>query len=143
MIRTISPNPNRVSFGRCSACTVRSLSICGALDQSDLAEFERIARHVNFTSNEALFMASEAATSVHNLTSGVARLYKLLPDGRRQVIGFALPGDFLGTAPSDRYSYAVDSVSACRLSMEAFAQFIEQRPPLLLRINEFVARELV
>ena len=83
---------------------------------------------------------------VHNLTAGVARLYKLLPDGRRQVIGFALPGDFLGTAPSDRYGYSVDaigSVSACRLSLEAFTQFIEQRPHLLLRINEFVARELM
>src|SRR4051794_13637971 len=146
MIRTISPNPNRVSFGRCSACTVRSLSICGALDQSDLAEFERIARHVNFTSNEALFMASEAATSVHNLTSGVARLCKLLPDGRRQVIGFALPGDFLGTAPSDRHTFSADAigeVAVCRLSREAFTRFIERRPHFLLRINEFAARELM
>src|SRR2546423_8182876 len=50
MIRTISPN--RASFGRCSACTVRSLSICDALDQADLAEFERIARHLHFAPNE-------------------------------------------------------------------------------------------
>src|SRR5437762_1471151 len=145
MIRTISPNPNRVSFGRCSACAVRSLSICGALDQADLAEFERIARHVHLAANEALFMAGEVASSVHNLTSGVARLYKLLPDGRRQVIGFALPGDFLGTVPSDRYSFSADaigSVSLCHLSREAFAQFIEQRPQFLIRINEFSAREL-
>src|SRR3954453_1944850 len=146
MIRTIASNSTRSSFGRCSACSVRSLSICGALDQADLAEFERVARHIHLAPNETLFTVGQAASSVHTLTTGVARLYKLLPDGRRQVIGFALPGDFLGTAPSDRYSYsvdAVDSVSACRLSMEAFAQFIEQRPHLLLRINEFVARELM
>ena len=146
MIRTISANPNRANFGRCSACTVRSLSICGALDQSDLAEFERIARHVQFAPNEALFTAGQIARSVHSLTSGVARLYKLLPDGRRQVIGFALPGDFLGIAPSDRYSFsadAIDSVTACRLSREAFTHFIEQRPQFLLRINEFAARELM
>ena len=77
MIRTISPNPNRASFGRCSACAVRSLSICGALDQADLAEFERIARHIHLAPNEALFTAGQVASSVHNLTAGVARLYKL------------------------------------------------------------------
>src|SRR6187431_1435916 len=117
MIRTISPNPNRGTFGRCSACNVRSLSICGALDQSDLLEFERIARNIHLAPNEALFTAGQVARSVHNLTAGVARLYKLLPDGRRQVIGFALPGDFLGPIPSDRYSVsadAIDAVSVCR-----------------------------
>jgi CRP/FNR family transcriptional regulator, anaerobic regulatory protein len=144
MIRTISPN--RASFGRCSACTVRSLSICGALDQTDLAEFERIARHIHFAPSEALFTAGQIAHSVHNLTAGVARLYKLLPDGRRQVIGFALPGDFLGTAPSDHYSFsadAIDSVAVCRLSREAFTHFIEQRPHFLIRINAFAAWELM
>jgi CRP/FNR family transcriptional regulator len=60
MIRTISPNPNYIGFGRCSACAVRSLSICGALNQSDLAEFERIARHVHLAPSEVLFMAGEA-----------------------------------------------------------------------------------
>ena len=144
MIRTISPN--RASFGRCSACAVRSLSICGALDQADLAEFERIARQVQFAPNEALFTAGQVASAVHSLTAGVARLYKLLPDGRRQVIGFALPGDFLGTMPSDRYSFsadAIEAVSVCRFPAEAFAQFIEHRPHFLLRINEFAARELM
>jgi CRP/FNR family transcriptional regulator len=146
MIRTTSPNSFRANFGRCTACTVRSLSVCGALDATDLVEFERIARPVQLTPNEALFTAGQAATSVHNITAGVARLYKLLPDGRRQVIGFALPGDFLGAMPSDRYSFsadAIEAVSVCRFPADTFAQFIEHRPHFLLRINEFAARELM
>ena len=46
----------------------------------------------------------------------------------------------------DRYSFsadAVDFVSVCRLSREAFTHFIGQRPQFLLRINEFAARELM
>src|SRR6266496_558773 len=69
-----------------------------------------------------------------------------MPDGRRQVFGFALPGDFLGTAPFDRYSFsadAIDAVTVCRLSREAFTHFIEQRPHFLIRINAFAARELM
>jgi CRP/FNR family transcriptional regulator, anaerobic regulatory protein len=146
MIRTTSPSSFRANFGRCTACAVRSLSVCGALDETDLVEFERIARHIHLAPNEALFTVGQAATSVHNMTAGVARLYKLLPDGRRQVIGFALPGDFLGTMPSDRYSFsadAIEAVSVCRFPAEAFAQFIEHRPHFLLRINEFAARELM
>ena len=145
MIRNNFQNPKRASFGRCTACGLRSLSICGALDDADISEFERMARHVHLAPNEALFTAGEVAGAVHSMMSGVVRLYKLMPDGRRQVLGFALPGDFLGIAPSDRYSFsadAVDTVSACRFPVEAFTHFIEERPQLLLRINEFAAREL-
>ena len=47
MIRTISPN--RAGFGRCSACTVRSLSICGALDERDPCSICADARRDNGT----------------------------------------------------------------------------------------------
>ena len=84
--------------------------------------------------------------SVHSLTAGVARLYKLLPDGRRQVIGFALPGDFLGTI-AVRSLRLLGRRDRCRvgvpLSREAFTHFIERRPHFLIRINEFAARELM
>jgi CRP/FNR family transcriptional regulator len=146
MIRTITPSSFRANFGRCTACAVRSFSTCGALDEADLAELERLARPVHLPPNEALFTAGEAAASVHNITAGVARLYKLLPDGRRQVIGFALPGDFLGTTPSDRYRFSADAigaVSVCRLPADVFLHFIGRRPNFLLRINEFAARELM
>jgi CRP/FNR family transcriptional regulator len=121
MIRNNFQSPNRANFGRCAACGLRRLSICDALDDADLSEFERMARHVHLAPNDALFAAGEVAGAVHTMISGVARLYKLMPDGRRQVLGFALPGDFLGISPSDRYSFsaeAVDTVSACRFPVE-------------------------
>lgn len=130
---------------RCAVCDVRSFSICGALDQADLLEFERIGRSVHLAPNEALFTAGQLASSVYSLTAGVARLYKLLPDGRRQILGFGLPGDFVGAGPSDHYGFsadAIDAVSACRASADMFARFSAHRPHLLLRINDFAAREL-
>ena len=130
---------------RCALCEVRTLSICGALDKTDLLEFERIGRSVHLAPHEALFTAGQSADSVYNLTAGVVRLYKLLPDGRRQIIGFGLPGDFIGAGPSDRYSFSVDAIeaiSACRVSRVGFERFSARSPHLLLRINEFAAREL-
>jgi CRP/FNR family transcriptional regulator len=130
---------------RCAVCDVRLLSICGVLDNADLLELERIGRSVNLAPNEALFTAGQSAGSVYNVTGGVVRLYKLLPDGRRQILGFGLPGDFVGAGPSDRYGFsadAIEAVSACRVSADLFARFSLTRPHLLLRINDFAAREL-
>lgn len=130
---------------RCAVCDVRSFSICSAVDQTDLLELERIGRSVHLAPNEALFTAGQSASSVYNLTAGFARLYKLLPDGRRQILGFGLSGDFVGAGPSDRYNFsadAIEAVSACRVSADLFARFSVYRPHLLLRINEVAAREL-
>ncbi len=39
------------------------------------------------------------------------RLNKLLPDGRRQIVGFALPGDFLGMAVFRRgHGFSADAI---------------------------------
>ena len=84
-------------------------------------------------------------TSFYNLVDGVMRLYKLLPDGRRQIIGFALPGDFLGLAASSRHNFSADaigSVELCQFSRSGFARFSEDKPDLLRRINELAVREL-
>ena len=73
------------------------------------------------------------------------RLYKLLPDGRRQIVGFALPGDFLGMTASTRHSFSADAIGPvviCRFLRASFARFIEDKPHLLRRINELAVREL-
>ena len=73
------------------------------------------------------------------------RLYKLLPDGRRQIVGFALPGDFLGVATSARNNFSADAVgpvAVCRFSRTSFMRFVADKPHLLRRINELVIREL-
>lgn len=47
---------------------------------------------------KTIFSEGEPADSVFGHSQGVVRLYKLLPDGQRQVLAFALPGNFLGNA---------------------------------------------
>jgi CRP/FNR family transcriptional regulator len=129
----------------CTACWVRQFSVCSALDRAELRELEHLGRHVHFASCETVFAQEEMTTSFFNLLEGVMRLYKLLPDGRRQIVGFALPGDFLGMTISLRHSFSADAigpVAVCRFSRASFAQFIENKAHLLCRINELAVREL-
>jgi CRP/FNR family transcriptional regulator len=129
----------------CTDCAVRPFGVCAALDKAELRELVHLGRHIHFASCETVFAQEEMTTSFYNLLEGVMRLYKLLPDGRRQIVGFALPGDFLGMATSARHSYSADAIGAvavCRFSKTSFARFIEDRPHFLRRINELAVREL-
>ena len=129
----------------CIDCSVRPFSLCSALDKAELRGLEHLGRHVHFASCETAFAQEDLTTSFYNLLQGVMRLYKLLPDGRRQIVGFALPGDFLGMTTSARHSFSADAigpVAVCRFSRAEFARFIDDKPHLLRRINELAVREL-
>lgn len=129
----------------CIDCAVRNLAVCSSLDPAELQEFEHLGRRVQFASGETVFSEEDISSSFYNLLEGVMRLYKLLPDGRRQIVGFALPGDFLGMNLSGRHNFSADAIGevvACQFAKVAFGRFMEDRPHLLRRINELAIREL-
>ena len=129
----------------CTDCSVRPFSLCAALDNAELRGLGRLGRHIHFASSDTAFAQEDLTTSFYNLLQGVMRLYKLLPDGRRQIVGFALPGDFLGMTASPRHSFSADAigpVAVCRFSRVEFARFVDDKPHLLRRINELTVREL-
>jgi CRP/FNR family transcriptional regulator len=119
--------------------------VCGALVEDELRELEALSHPVRFAAREGLFVEGDPADSVFNVTRGVVRLCKLLPDGRRQIVGFALAGDFLGLALMEHYGVSAEAVteaSACRFSRLAFTRYIDAKPHLLRRLHEFASHEL-
>jgi CRP/FNR family transcriptional regulator, anaerobic regulatory protein len=137
--------PNASSSIDCAHCRVRGLSVCGALQDDELLSLERLSRQLVFRQREALFEQDGLATSVYNITSGAVRLYKLLPDGRRQVVGFALPGDFLGLSMAERNAFCADALSpvtACQFGRVHFSRYLDEKPHLLRRLHERASHEL-
>ncbi|HZP09621.1 helix-turn-helix domain-containing protein [Methyloceanibacter sp.] len=51
---------------------------------------------MSFPRNGEIFAEGETAGYVYKVVSGVVRVSKLLPDGRRQISAFHLPGDMFG-----------------------------------------------
>jgi CRP/FNR family transcriptional regulator len=73
------------------------------------------------------------------------RLCKLLPDGRRQIIGFALPGDFLGLTATQRYFYSAESIAAstlCRFKHTDLAVLFRLFPQMQDRLLRMTSSEL-
>jgi CRP/FNR family transcriptional regulator, anaerobic regulatory protein len=129
----------------CDDCKVRLFSVCAVLEPAELQELDRISQVRTFAAKTMLFDQGALAGSVFNVTEGIVRLYKSLPDGRRQIVGFALPGDFLGLALRDRYSVAAETVTqvrVCRFARPAFLDYVDGRPHLLRRLHEFAGHEL-
>ncbi len=129
----------------CDGCKIRFLSICNILSDDELKNFRTLGHSVSFGSKVSLFAQDDPADAVYNLTEGMVRLYKLLPDGRRQIVGFALPGDFLGLALDPHYSFSADAVTsavACRFSRKIFETYVDETPALLKRLHQSATYEL-
>ncbi len=129
----------------CRHCESRSLSVCGPLEGEEFVGLQRLNHPVTFPARAVLFNQESPVRHVYSIVHGVVRLYKLLPDGRRQIVGFALPGDFLGLALADGYGFcadAVTAVSACRFSRDHFAEFADQHPAMLRRLHDMATHEL-
>ena len=132
-------------LGRCAACSLRGFTFCSALEGSELAALENIVTPFRLSPGQMLFQEGDEADCVFNVTSGVMRVYKLLPDGRRQITGFLFPANFLGIATSGGYSYnadAITDVQLCRFRRPQLMALFERYPKLESRLLGIATDEL-
>ena len=111
----------------------------------ELRELQRLATEVYYRPGRTIFSEGELADSVFGLSQGIVRLYKLLPDGRRHVLAFSLPGDFLGMPLAECHNFSADAigeVTLCRFSREELTKFIQSSPNMMRLMIEFASREL-
>lgn len=149
--RTAGDSPGATSctatFGEdpCSACSARNLSVCGVLADTGLRRLNAISDHRDFVAGEILAREGDPATQLFNITAGTVRVHKLLPDGRRQIVGFLFAGDFLGLATGDRFAFSAEAISAgsaCRFPRKAYKQLLKEMPELEASLLDRTANEL-
>lgn len=129
----------------CFDCKVRSLAVCGSLDAAALREFKQTGITVHYDAGETVVFESDTAASVYSLTSGLLRLSKLLPDGRRQIAGFLFPGDFLGITMEEEHAFTAEAVvpsTLCRFPRNRFDEFVSSHPSVESRLYAVAAHEL-
>jgi CRP/FNR family transcriptional regulator len=102
-------------------------------------------RRISFPAKAIVFTEGEPVVAVHKLTYGVAGLYKMMDDGRRQIVRFALPGDFLASPFSDRHPCSVDAISqvtARQFSRRPFLTSLQANPKGMNLMLEASMREI-
>ncbi len=70
---------------------------------------------LNFARNTEIFAEGEASRYVYKLVSGVVRVSQLLPDGRRQISAFHLPGDMFGFEVDDVHYVSAEAIGPVKV----------------------------
>jgi CRP/FNR family transcriptional regulator, anaerobic regulatory protein len=100
---------------------------------------------VRLAAGQTLFHDGDPATLVYNLTKGTLKLYKLLPNGRRQVTGFLFPGAFLGAVSDQNHGFSaecMEAVELCGFPRNRFEAFAARHAGLERALYRTATREL-
>ena len=95
---------------------------------------------------EVIVCEGDASTFVFEVLKGVAKLYKLTPDGRRQVTGFVYPGQLFGLSLHGSYVYTAEAItpmSLCLYPRSKLDQLAARIPGLAQSLLALTTRELI
>jgi CRP/FNR family nitrogen fixation transcriptional regulator len=70
---------------------------------------------MNFARNMEIYAEGEPAGNVYKVVSGVVRISKLLPDGRRQISAFHTAGDMFGFEADDLHHASAEAVTPVKV----------------------------
>ena len=114
----------------------RKLSAFIALNDSDLAVLERLhQKRRSFPAGRHLIHEGQTQPAAYVLAAGWVCSYKLHPDGGRQIIGFELPGDFIGLRSilmhsSDCSFESISDTMAVEVPMQFLVEAFAKTPRL-------------
>jgi CRP/FNR family transcriptional regulator, anaerobic regulatory protein len=121
------------------AATERSLGLRSPPSRLDRTSTRR------FLSKERVFCEGDPRTHVFQIEEGVVTIYRMLSDGRRQIIDFAYPGEFVGLGTTAEHFFSAEATSATRarcFSVGALEEAAAHDPSLGLQLYKAVSLEL-
>lgn len=137
----------RVRKISCQECPLRSLPVFRPFEKSELAFVNHFKRGELAVERGATLLA-EGSHSAHLFTvlSGWGFRYKLLDDGRRQILNYVLPGDMIGLQGSlmGEMQHSVETLSPMLLCMFERSRLMElyrDHPGLAYDLTWIAARE--
>ncbi len=111
----------------CPQCIANKLNYCGAVDMELGIRLQAIVTRIRFERGRTLFTQEDSADYIFARVAGVVSCSHYLVDGRRQIMAFLFPGDYIGMATGERYSYSGEAVTEgeiCRFRREPFIKLL-------------------
>jgi CRP-like cAMP-binding protein len=130
----------------CFECALRACGLFKPVSQNELAVINDIKRdHLAVPAGTEIIRAGEESVELYTLYSGWAFRFKNLPDGRRQILNFLLPGDLLGlqAAMFDAAQHGIEAltdVELCLLPRQKIWHLFGQMPELAFDVTWLGAR---
>jgi CRP-like cAMP-binding protein len=131
----------------CFECALRACGLFKPVSQTALAVINDIKReHLSVPAGSEIIRAGEDGAEIYTLYAGWAFRFKTLPDGRRQILNFLLPGDLVGlqAAMFDAAQHGIEAltnVELCLLPRHKVWNLFGQMPELAFDVTWLGARE--
>jgi CRP/FNR family transcriptional regulator, anaerobic regulatory protein len=124
---------------------ITGLAMCRGLARQGASRVVAVSTLQKIVAGKALFCEGDESDGIYEVVTGMLRLYKLLPDGRRQITGFLSAGHVLGLAPEGTHVYsaeAITNITVCRYPRAGFDRLIDEVPGLARRLLTVTSHEL-
>ena len=108
------------------------------VDDALVARLESASVVRKLSPHSYLFNQYSEARGVYVLEAGVIMIERSSAAGRRQILGFSYPGDFVGLTRDERFEYSVQSLTEAEIRefpIALFSQLTEESPQLKMNIN--------
>lgn len=128
-----SPLPDVILDRRCENCPVRHHAICSALDSHGCHALSDIMVHKHFVRGQQLWSEEDEADVFAIVISGTVKLFKMLTDGRQQIVGLLFPSDCFGRTFSETqqtFAEAATNVEICCFPRKQFEHVLRRHPEL-------------
>lgn len=140
---------NRFLNGRvdCETCHARIDGLCAGHSREVLQAISGYRTSDRYlAAGQDLFRHGERCDAVYNLVDGWIYHYNLLADGRRQILGFALPGAVLGFHPGGdgEMTYGAQALTpavVCVIPRKALQSLSSTHPEVGLRLASLISQE--
>jgi CRP-like cAMP-binding protein len=123
----------------CFECALRACGLFKPVSQTELAFINDMKRdHLVVRIGTEIVRAGQDSDELYTLYSGLAFRFKNLPDGRRQILNFLLPGDLLGlqAAMFDVAQHRIEALTEVELHTQANGSLTLTNPRVLERIAQ-------
>ncbi|KUF10593.1 Crp/Fnr family transcriptional regulator [Pseudoponticoccus marisrubri] len=131
----------------CATCPLRQLELFLPMSSKEVAFMKRFKTGEFAAQPGTEILAEDASSSqLFTVLSGMGLRSKTLPNGRRQVVGFVLPGDFVGlqSGVMDAMRHSVEATTRmvlCVFNRSDLWQLFEQQPERAFDLTYLAASE--
>lgn len=132
----------------CSTCAFASACLKHGYDKSRLTDLHVLVEHVGpYREGEHIFREGDDFNAIAAIRAGTVKTYVTDLEGREQVLGFYLPGEFVGlnAISASRYpcnAVALETVLLCRFSFPKIAVLAAQLPGLQEQLFRLLSEDI-
>ncbi|MCK4675114.1 MAG: Crp/Fnr family transcriptional regulator [Gammaproteobacteria bacterium] len=137
---------NTTNLPGCKECAIRATALFGELETKHLDRARALrSAQVVYDAGEYLYHEGDVPEKAYTLYKGWVVLFKDMQNGDRQILRFALPGDFLCYKVGkhkvmDHSAIAASEATLCAFPIDRFRETIAELPDLAFAISSITER---